>query len=135
VPPRLNPDDFDWSGSRPLKQWFIGPMPGQHYFWNGSNVPISLIELSTADVREVLCNAKIQSDPHDRLTNPRNAGRKPTKLEKAKEAMKRDIRDHKVTPANLKEMLQKNLAEKYGVSRETACKARDHVLSEINFRQ
>jgi hypothetical protein len=135
VPRRLNPDDFDWSHSRPLKQWFIGPMPGQHYSWNGSNVPISLVEVSTADVREVLSNVKISSDPHNRLTNPRNAGAKPTKRQRAMEAMRRDINEGKLTPATLRTMLQKNLTEKYGVSRETACKARDQVLSEINSRQ
>ena len=57
VPRRLAPSDFDWVQSRPLKPWFIGPMPGQHYYWNGGDRPISLIELSTADVRAVLCGA------------------------------------------------------------------------------
>src|SRR5262249_3150409 len=35
VPKRLKPDDFDWVQSRPLKPWWIGPQPGQHYFWDG----------------------------------------------------------------------------------------------------
>ena len=55
VPRRLTPSDFDWIQSKPAKPWFIGPMPGQHYYWNGGDRPISLIELSTADVRAVLC--------------------------------------------------------------------------------
>ena len=125
VPRRLTSSDFDWVLSKPIKPWFIGPMPGQHYYWNGGDRPISLIELSTADVRDVLCNAEIP-------TNTRNAGRKPTKLEQTKTAMRHDIKTEKLTPDRLKEMLQKNLAERYGVSRETACKAREEVLSEIN---
>lgn len=134
IPPRLNATDFDWAQSRPLKPWSIGPMRGEHYAWLGGweERPISLIELSTENVCEVLCNAEIPSGPHQRSTNPRNAGRKPTKLERTKTAMRDDIKTEKLTPDQLKEMLQKNLAERYRVSRETACKARKGVLSEIN---
>jgi hypothetical protein len=57
VPRHLNPDDFDWTRSRPLRPWSIGPMLGQHYSWDWEDRPIDLIELSTADVREVLCGA------------------------------------------------------------------------------
>jgi hypothetical protein len=57
VPPRLVPNDFDWVHSRPLAKWQIGPMPGQHYSWIGGwqNEPLDLIELSAADVAEILC--------------------------------------------------------------------------------
>lgn len=137
VPRRLTPIDFDWVQSRPVKPWFIGPMPGQHYYWTGSNRPISLIELSTAAVQEILCNAETPNDPHKRLANPRNAGRKPTKLEQVKAAMRRDIDNKKHTPSALHEMLQKNLALEYGAEgagRTTVCKALKQVLSEINFR-
>ena len=56
VPPRLDPADFDWARSRPFKPWSIGPMPGQHYNWlsGWEDRPISLIELSTADVNNVV---------------------------------------------------------------------------------
>jgi hypothetical protein len=58
VPPRLEPDSLDWLQSRPLEAWSIGPMPGQHYYsWSWTNYPIDLIELSTADVVEILCGA------------------------------------------------------------------------------
>ena len=129
VPSRLDPDDFDWSRSRPFKKWFIGPMPGQHYFWNGDNRTVSLIELSTADVRQVLCNAEIRSYSHIRPINPRNAGRKPTKLETIKKAMKQDLDEGKLTEAELREMLEKNLASTYHASRDTVRKARKRVLS------
>lgn len=135
VPPHLNTTDFDWAQSRPLKEWFIGPQPGQHYNWNGGNRPISLIELSTADVREVLCNAGIPGDLGEDPTNTRNAGRKPKKLDQVKAAMMRDIKGKKHTPDDLSKMLQKTLAAEYGASRETVCKALAQILSEINSRQ
>jgi hypothetical protein len=135
VPPHLNTTDFDWAQSRPLKEWFIGPQPGQHYYWNGGNRPISLIELSTADVREVLCNARSPGNLRKDPTNSRNAGRRPKKLDQVKAAMMRDIEGKKHTPGDLRKMYQKTLAAEYGASRETVCKALEDVLSEINSRQ
>jgi hypothetical protein len=57
VPPHLRPGNLDWVGSRPLDQWPIGPRLGEHYEWTGGwkNRPFDLIELSTADVIEILC--------------------------------------------------------------------------------
>jgi hypothetical protein len=59
VPRHLNPEDFDWLQSRPLKRFSIGPQPGEHYSWIGGweHRVIDLIELSTADVASVLCDA------------------------------------------------------------------------------
>ena len=42
VPARLNPDDFDWTQSRPLQPWRIGPRPGEHYTWIGGWNPKSM---------------------------------------------------------------------------------------------
>jgi hypothetical protein len=66
VPPHLGHSDFDWVQSRPFAQWPIGPKRGEHYAWIGGwqNHPLDLIELSTADVVEILCSgadAKISS--------------------------------------------------------------------------
>jgi hypothetical protein len=61
----------------------------------------------------------------------RRRGPKPRKLEKTKQAMKRDTREGRLTPTGLREMLEKALEERYGVSRDTARKARNAVLSEI----
>ena len=73
------------------------------------------------------------------LTNPRNAGRKPTKLNALKAAMKRDITTHKISPDELRSMLEKNLVEEYGrecnAARTTVRTARQQVLSEIKSRQ
>jgi hypothetical protein len=58
----------------------------------------------------------------------RRRGRKPGKFERTKEAMRHDIREGRLNPASLREKLEKDLAEAYGVSRDTARKARDAVL-------
>jgi Bacterial regulatory proteins, gntR family len=133
VPPRLDPVDFDWTHSRPLKPWSIGPVPPQHYTWISpwQDRPISLIELSTADVNSVFCGDTKPNPSDEHLVNPRSAGRKPRKLERVKEAMKRDIRDGKHTATTLRNMREKNLAEEYDVSRDTVRKARDQVLSKF----
>jgi hypothetical protein len=71
VPPRLDPADFDWVKSRPLARWNTGPdarNPTERYFamWPWKPRSIELIELSTADVGEILCggagNPKPQPD-------------------------------------------------------------------------
>ena len=53
--------------------------------------------------------------------------RKPKKLEQVKEAMGNDIRQGRRTVAELSNMLEKDLAAEYGVSRDTARKARNAV--------
>jgi hypothetical protein len=65
------------------------------------------------------------------LAEVRPRGPKPTKLEQTKEKMRRDIHEGRETADTLKNMLEKNLASGYGVSRDTARKARKAVLSEI----
>jgi hypothetical protein len=57
-------------------------------------------------------------------------GRKPKKLDQVKEAIREDIRRGRLTPVALGDMLEKNLEDRYGVSRDTARKARDAILSE-----
>jgi transposase len=46
--------------------------------------------------------------------------------------MRRDIREDRQTADTLNGMPEKNLASIYGVSRDTARKARDAVLSETD---
>jgi len=45
--------------------------------------------------------------------------------------MREDVRQGRRTVAELKKMLEKELASTYGVSRDTARKARNAVLSEF----
>jgi hypothetical protein len=61
----------------------------------------------------------------------RKRGRSPIKLERVKESMRRDIQTGRHTATSLRGMLEKSLAETYGVSRDTARRARAAVLSEI----
>jgi DNA-binding GntR family transcriptional regulator len=49
--------------------------------------------------------------------------------------MRNDIQQGRLTVAELENMLEKDLAARYGVSRDTARKARNAVLSELNSRQ
>ena len=66
VPQRLNPLDLNWAQSRPLEPWSIGPMPGQHYFWDGWEVrPIELIELYTSDVERLFGTASVSEGGQD----------------------------------------------------------------------
>jgi len=62
----------------------------------------------------------------------RQRGRKPTKFERVKEAMRRDIREGQRTMASLDALLEKDLVDAYGgFSRDTMRKARTAVLSEM----
>jgi hypothetical protein len=65
------------------------------------------------------------------LGEVRRRGRKSIKLEQTKEKMRRDIQEGRQTADALKNMLEKDLASGYAVSRDTARKARNVVLSEI----
>jgi hypothetical protein len=62
----------------------------------------------------------------------RSRGRNPKKLNSTKEAMRADIRQGRLTAAVLETMIEITLAENYGVSRETARKARNAVLQELD---
>jgi len=61
----------------------------------------------------------------------RPRGRRPKKLDQVKEAMRNDIQLGQKTPDGLRHMLEKELAARYRVSRDTARRARDAVLSEM----
>jgi DNA-binding GntR family transcriptional regulator len=49
--------------------------------------------------------------------------------------MRNDIQQGRLTVAQLDDMPEKNLETKYRVSRDTARKARNAVLSELNSRK
>lgn len=63
VPKKIDPDDFDWVQSSPLRPWRIGPQAGEHYTWIGGwePEPIELIELRSTDVTAVLRCAESQN--------------------------------------------------------------------------
>jgi hypothetical protein len=60
-----------------------------------------------------------------------NRGRRPTKRDAIIAKMRRAIEEGPLTPASLEGMLEKTLATDYGVSRDTARKARRTVLGDI----
>jgi hypothetical protein len=60
-------------------------------------------------------------------------GRKQTVGPRIEEAMRRDIKEGRHTPKSLAEMLEKQMADRYGASRDTCRKARTKVLSGIHF--
>jgi hypothetical protein len=61
----------------------------------------------------------------------RRRGPKVRKRDQVRERMRQEIRDGGLTIEHLKNALEKTLADKYGVSRDTARKARAEVLAEF----
>jgi hypothetical protein len=62
----------------------------------------------------------------------RRRGVRPQKFERTKDAMRIEIRQGKLTLAELETMLEKSLSARYAVSRDTARRARNAVLSEFS---
>jgi hypothetical protein len=61
----------------------------------------------------------------------RRRGPKPKKFEKTKQAMECDIQQGRLSIPDLDAMLEKEMEERYGVSRDTAREARKATLSEF----
>lgn len=92
VPPHLSPNDVDWTQSRPLGPWLIGPKLGEHYSWNWENRPLDLIEVSTADVIAVLCGTaghRSDNEPAVRATKEQRRDKSRPQLERARNAIRR----------------------------------------------
>jgi hypothetical protein len=158
IPPVIRPTDLDWEASCPKDTWVV--VPGAHSLdgpWS-----LAWIELRISDVTEVLCGVPQPSEPvprhpANRLATdnepapdraiglepteprePRRRGRRASKFNATIAAMRQNIAAGQLTLAELGGMLEKNLVESYGVSRDTARKARNVVLSEMadpNSRQ
>jgi len=98
-------------------------------------------DVDAADVpvqgRGPLLPAADESEPGARTEEPpppkkrRGRGRRREKRNAAAEKMRADLRNQRFTPDVLRNMTQDALATEYGCGRETACKARNDVLSEI----
>jgi hypothetical protein len=61
----------------------------------------------------------------------RPRGRRPEKFERTVAAIRNNLQQRSLTVAILNKMREKELAAEYGVSRDTARKARDAILSEL----
>jgi hypothetical protein len=96
---------------------------------------------ATSTTRPALESQEMPVDPGPRSTAgprklgadgpARRRGARPQKFEQTRDAMRNDIQQGRRTLAELDIMLEKNLSELYGVSRDTARKARRAVLSEF----
>jgi len=153
VPPRLTPQDFDWVHSRPLAQWETGPhsvpelVEGSTWHWRPRK--IKLIELFIADIASVLCDRVTSSRAEgNRIDAPRDVpaplspigrsappgerkrGPEPRKRKAVVAKMLSDIESNVITKEELRTMLEKQLEERYSVSRCTARNARNDVLGE-----
>jgi hypothetical protein len=135
----------------PLKQWPTAPVDmrdhcslwciRRHDFARWYRVsPLSAgasLESFCPDPRahESLAGAALREPRGDQLPQTRKPGRPLEKRDSVEAEMKRDIDANRITRQTLAGMKQIALANQYGVSRETACAARNNVLSEIAGNQ
>jgi hypothetical protein len=117
--------------------------------WDWRPRKIKLIELFTANIASVLCDRVTSSraegnrtdaprdvstplSPIGRSAPPgkRKRGREPRKRKAVVAKMLSDIESNVITKEELRTMLEKQLEERYSVSRDTARNARNDVLGE-----
>jgi len=90
------------------------------------------LEASVSKLERTLSGSQLSAGEHPVAeAKVRRRGQKPRKLEQVKEAMRHHIQEGRFNKTSLGAMLEKNLADLYGVSRDTARKARNAILSEI----
>lgn len=144
IPTSLSPAHFDWEASRPWKPWTLYRerfhLHGSWYF--------ERLEVRKADVvktfGETGCNIQTNADngppkeaPHEPLDRTgvhrraKRRGRSAKKFNATKAAMLEEIQQGAITSSALSNMLEKELTAKYRVSRDTARRAREAVLSEM----
>jgi hypothetical protein len=160
IPSEIKPEDLDWERSRPVKPWTVRrenfKVPGQ---WELEWVELFRTDITNVlcpDGRQSEAAQHVSSEPGavSRTQPPRESrgssvgaatagprpaaagpvrrrGARPKKFEQTRDAMRSDIKQGRCTVAGLKDMLEKLLSEKYGVSRDTARRARKAVLSEF----
>jgi len=95
----------------------------------GGEIVRADIEINFDDLRHWLGIGRTKVEAVPRRAAKR--GPAPTKLEATKTRMRNDIDAGQYTAMQLRDMKQVALAKTYEVNRETACKARDAVLSEF----
>jgi hypothetical protein len=93
--------------------------------------PTRFSRRNSAAVTATGCRSNASPQRVGAATSARRRGPKPRKFEQARDAMKDDIQQGRLTAAQLDEMLEKNLSMMYGVSRDVGRKARSAVLSEF----
>jgi hypothetical protein len=151
----IEPEDLDWENSCPRKPLRVR----RGAFSPAGDWELEKIEVSRADLMDRLrIGAGRGEDRHSSETacavsrpapvgsgptsaarpqtsaatlSPRRRGVRPKKFEQVRDAMRNGIQQGRLTLAGLKDMLEKDLEANYGVSRDTARKARRAVLSEF----
>jgi hypothetical protein len=156
----ITAEELDWEQSRPAKPWIVrrGAVQPAGY-WYLESIELSRIDVTNvlctveqpshalehapgearatsrshpASDGNATSNGPRSRGPQSPVRAPaRRRGARPTKFQRVSSAMREDVRQGRRTMAELKNMLEKNLAEAYGVSRDTARKARNAVVSEF----
>jgi hypothetical protein len=160
IPTTLNPEDLDWEQSRPVKPWVVlrGAFDPAGY-WDLKRIELSQADVTNTFCTTEQAGESVRRAPSEtgatssRLTlesnpigpgprpsdpqspgaagSPRRRGVPPRKFEQTKAAMRADIQQQRRSVAELKNTLEKELSASYGVSRDTARRARRAVLSEF----
>jgi hypothetical protein len=86
--------------------------------------------LEAAGTPDIPAVTEAERESDDGNGTSRGRGPRPEKLNAAIVKMKQDIAKGELTRAELRDMLEKELAARYGVSRDTARRARNAVLAE-----
>jgi hypothetical protein len=156
----MKPGDLDWEKSHPVQPWVIRrgaySLPGRwHLAWielSKTDVTNVLCSRPAAEppprssgeslatrssYPRVTGDARPEATPSLASGNSsvavaaRRRGAPATKFNATRNAMLKDIRQGTLTAAQLERMLEKILENRYGVSRDTARKARNAALSEL----
>lgn len=155
IPTHLSAGDMDLNNSRPLKPWPLRRERMPHLTRGGCYWHIERMEVLRNDVTRLFGGAQGAGEQTVRkgtqrvrggsspgreptVKSARRRGAKPKKFERVREAMRSDIQQGRRSGAELGDMLEKELSASYGVSRDTARRARNAVLSALqglNSRQ
>jgi hypothetical protein len=120
-PPDLNPEDFDWTQSRPLTRWPVGPVGPQSYTWTSGwkDRRIDMIKLLRADVVKVLCGGGTSAKPDlDEQSQPVHREQRPA----SEQVIDEEINSEKASTAGSTRPLTERGAEKFTaeyIDRET----------------
>ena len=124
-------DGADWRAIRSAdghSYWF----PPEAAFLAVEGMPWTQLE---ALLRQALAERAHANGPGGRSrkrTPPKKRGPKPVKLQAVKEAIRTDIQGGNYSLEALGRMMEKELAARYKVSRDTARSARDAVCRELS---
>jgi hypothetical protein len=157
----LKPEGLDWENSRPLKLWEVAaPRLRVSKLWYLDRIELSVADVTehlcqperqdeaaqdtlsdagAASGRQPapessgsLVGVDTRSTALSESAGPaRRRGPRPLTLERTINTMRTDIEEGRRSVAEIQNMLEKRLSEIYGVSRDTARRARNSVLSEF----